>query len=194
MTTAPLRTGHLQQEQTTEAVVRSQCPPALTLTASSKGIISHHLDDPSSSKPHLPGNSVDTLDSDLRRFQDHLPRLPHPRGSTRHCSRYLRLWIRMVGFTPRAPLILGCVLRLTVGFWSVGSGQLSEKELRAALVNGDWTSFDPHTVRMMIRLQFLFLPDELCLIYIDSTYTECSILIVPVQSASMNSGPSSSLP
>ncbi|KAF8469625.1 hypothetical protein BDZ91DRAFT_59893 [Kalaharituber pfeilii] len=33
-----------------------------------------------------------------------------------------------------------------------GSGQLSEKELRAALVNGDWTSFDPHTVRMMIRM------------------------------------------
>ncbi|KAF3924908.1 Peflin [Orbilia brochopaga] len=26
------------------------------------------------------------------------------------------------------------------------------KELRAALVNGDWTSFDPHTVRMMIRM------------------------------------------
>ncbi|KAI5786358.1 hypothetical protein DFH27DRAFT_487189 [Peziza echinospora] len=33
-----------------------------------------------------------------------------------------------------------------------GGGQLSEKELRAALVNGDWTSFDPHTVRMMIRM------------------------------------------
>ncbi|KAF3906378.1 Peflin [Dactylellina cionopaga] len=33
-----------------------------------------------------------------------------------------------------------------------GSGQLSEKELRAALVNGDWSSFDPHTVRMMIRM------------------------------------------
>ncbi|KAF3179283.1 hypothetical protein TWF106_007935 [Orbilia oligospora] len=33
-----------------------------------------------------------------------------------------------------------------------GSGQLSEKELQAALVNGDWTSFDPHTVRMMIRM------------------------------------------
>jgi hypothetical protein len=32
-----------------------------------------------------------------------------------------------------------------------GSGQLTERELRAALVNGDWTSFDPHTVRMMIR-------------------------------------------
>ncbi|TVY87938.1 Programmed cell death protein [Lachnellula willkommii] len=33
-----------------------------------------------------------------------------------------------------------------------GSGQLSEKELRAALVNGDWSSFDPYTVRMMIRM------------------------------------------
>lgn len=33
-----------------------------------------------------------------------------------------------------------------------GTGQLSEKELRTALVNGDWTSFDPHTVKMMIRL------------------------------------------
>ncbi|TAQ90487.1 hypothetical protein B7494_g1153 [Chlorociboria aeruginascens] len=33
-----------------------------------------------------------------------------------------------------------------------GSGQLSEKELRAALVNGDWSAFDPHTVRMMIRM------------------------------------------
>jgi peflin len=33
-----------------------------------------------------------------------------------------------------------------------GSGKLGEQELRAALVNGDWTSFDPHTVRMMIRM------------------------------------------
>ncbi|RPA88237.1 EF-hand [Ascobolus immersus RN42] len=33
-----------------------------------------------------------------------------------------------------------------------GSGKLTEKELRAALVNGDWSSFDPHTVRMMIRM------------------------------------------
>ncbi|KKA30451.1 hypothetical protein TD95_000629 [Thielaviopsis punctulata] len=33
-----------------------------------------------------------------------------------------------------------------------GTGQLSEKELGAALVNGDWTSFDPQTVRMMIRM------------------------------------------
>jgi Ca2+-binding EF-hand superfamily protein len=33
-----------------------------------------------------------------------------------------------------------------------GTGQLTEEELRAALVNGDWTNFDPHTVKMMIRL------------------------------------------
>ncbi|KEZ44190.1 hypothetical protein SAPIO_CDS3117 [Scedosporium apiospermum] len=33
-----------------------------------------------------------------------------------------------------------------------GTGQLSEAELSAALVNGDWTSFDPQTVRMMIRM------------------------------------------
>ncbi|KAL8732675.1 MAG: hypothetical protein Q9166_002651 [cf. Caloplaca sp. 2 TL-2023] len=32
------------------------------------------------------------------------------------------------------------------------TGQLTEKELRAALVNGDYTSFDPHTVKMMIRM------------------------------------------
>jgi len=33
-----------------------------------------------------------------------------------------------------------------------GSGQLTKKELGAALVNGDWSSFDPHTVDMMIRM------------------------------------------
>ncbi|KAK3181384.1 hypothetical protein K4F52_007246 [Lecanicillium sp. MT-2017a] len=33
-----------------------------------------------------------------------------------------------------------------------GSGQLSEKELSTALVNGDWTAFDIQTVRMMIRM------------------------------------------
>ncbi|KZF26153.1 EF-hand [Xylona heveae TC161] len=33
-----------------------------------------------------------------------------------------------------------------------GSGELSERELGAALINGDWTPFDPHTVRMMIRM------------------------------------------
>ncbi|KAK3394581.1 hypothetical protein B0H63DRAFT_51073 [Podospora didyma] len=32
------------------------------------------------------------------------------------------------------------------------TGQLSESELAAALVNGDWTPFDPETVRMMIRM------------------------------------------
>ncbi|MCJ1396952.1 hypothetical protein MMC11_000144 [Xylographa trunciseda] len=33
-----------------------------------------------------------------------------------------------------------------------GTGQLTEEELRAALINGDFTSFDLHTVRMMIRM------------------------------------------
>ncbi|TWU77089.1 hypothetical protein ED733_008119 [Metarhizium rileyi] len=33
-----------------------------------------------------------------------------------------------------------------------GTGQLSEKELSAALVNGDWTAFDIQTIRMMIRM------------------------------------------
>ena len=32
------------------------------------------------------------------------------------------------------------------------SGQLSENELRRALVNGDYTAFDVHTVKMMIRM------------------------------------------
>ena len=32
------------------------------------------------------------------------------------------------------------------------SGQLSEEELRRALVNGDYTAFDIHTVKMMIRM------------------------------------------
>jgi hypothetical protein len=31
------------------------------------------------------------------------------------------------------------------------NGSLTEAELRTALVNGDWSPFDPHTVRMMIR-------------------------------------------
>jgi peflin len=33
-----------------------------------------------------------------------------------------------------------------------GSGQLTEKQLGAALVNGDWSSFDPNTVRLMISM------------------------------------------
>ncbi|KAI9811325.1 MAG: hypothetical protein M1827_005484 [Pycnora praestabilis] len=33
-----------------------------------------------------------------------------------------------------------------------GNGQLTEAELRSALVNGDFTSFDPYTVKMMIRM------------------------------------------
>ena len=52
-----------------------------------------------------------------------------------------------------------CVwLCLTLKF--TGSGQLSERELRAALVNGDWTSFDPHTVRMKIK--FVILRTHVC--------------------------------
>ncbi|MCJ1418787.1 hypothetical protein MMC32_005138 [Xylographa parallela] len=33
-----------------------------------------------------------------------------------------------------------------------GTGQLTEEELRTALVNEDFTNFDSHTVRMMIRM------------------------------------------
>ncbi|KAF9736356.1 hypothetical protein PMIN01_06272 [Paraphaeosphaeria minitans] len=32
------------------------------------------------------------------------------------------------------------------------NGNLTEAELKTALVNGDWSPFDPHTVRMMIRM------------------------------------------
>ena len=32
------------------------------------------------------------------------------------------------------------------------SGQLSERELSRALVNGDWTPFDPKTVKMMVKM------------------------------------------
>ena len=42
-----------------------------------------------------------------------------------------------------------------------GSGQLTERELRGALVNGDYTGFDAHTVRMMIRCVALFYPSGL---------------------------------
>lgn len=36
--------------------------------------------------------------------------------------------------------------------YRTGTGQLTEKQLGAALVNGDWSSFDPLTVQMMIRM------------------------------------------
>lgn len=42
--------------------------------------------------------------------------------------------------------------RLTV---ATDNGSLTEAELRTALVNGDWSPFDPHTVRMMIRYAVL---------------------------------------
>ena len=35
-----------------------------------------------------------------------------------------------------------------------GNRCLTEAELKTALVNGDWSPFDPHTVRMMIRYVF----------------------------------------
>jgi hypothetical protein len=42
----------------------------------------------------------------------------------------------------------GKCTRLTA---ATDNGSLTEAELRTALVNGDWSPFDPHTVRMMIR-------------------------------------------
>lgn len=33
-----------------------------------------------------------------------------------------------------------------------GSGQLSERELSRALVNGDWTAFDPKTIKLMVKM------------------------------------------
>jgi hypothetical protein len=33
-----------------------------------------------------------------------------------------------------------------------GSGQLSERELSRALVNGDWTPFDSKTVKLMVKM------------------------------------------
>lgn len=48
--------------------------------------------------------------------------------------------------TGRPPVAHGLTRRTT------GTGQLSERELSTALVNGDWTAFDVHTVRMMIRM------------------------------------------
>jgi len=33
-----------------------------------------------------------------------------------------------------------------------GTGQLSEREISVALVNGDWTPFDPKTVKLMVKM------------------------------------------
>jgi hypothetical protein len=63
----------------------------------------------------------------------------------RRCGGCLALWIRTVCDSKKT----GDCARLTT---IVGSGELTEAELRTALVNGDWTPFDPHTVRMMIRM------------------------------------------
>lgn len=57
----------------------------------------------------------------------------------------------MLRWHTHPPLIHNRILTAPRAF-SPGTGQLSERELSAALVNGDWTAFDPHTVRMMIRM------------------------------------------
>ena len=61
----------------------------------------------------------------------------------------------------------------------IGSGRLSEEELRSALVNGDWTAFDPHTVRMMIR--FVYHVSKLNCAVADSSETGCSMSIAPAR-------------
>ena len=84
--------------------------------------------------------------ADHNQCQDH----PHLQllhlAQTLHSGHYSRLLIKMV--TQNTPL-LDLAAVLTSGS---GSGHLTEKELRAALVNGDWSSFDPYTVKMMIRM------------------------------------------
>ncbi|OBT88814.1 hypothetical protein VE02_03185 [Pseudogymnoascus sp. 03VT05] len=56
---------------------------------------------------------------------------------------------------PASPALTGEDPNLLPLFRAVdkdSSGYLSESELSAALVNGDWTAFDPHTVALMIRM------------------------------------------
>ena len=33
-----------------------------------------------------------------------------------------------------------------------GTGQLSEREISRALVNGDWSPFDPKTIKLMVKM------------------------------------------
>ncbi|KAI9747331.1 MAG: hypothetical protein M1815_004314 [Lichina confinis] len=56
---------------------------------------------------------------------------------------------------PHAPIPAGADASLFSMFKSVdkdGSGRLTETELRSALVNNDYSFFDQHTIRMMIRM------------------------------------------
>ncbi|KAF2146425.1 uncharacterized protein K452DRAFT_262187 [Aplosporella prunicola CBS 121167] len=53
---------------------------------------------------------------------------------------------------PRDPNDRDALWRLFGAVDKNQTGQLSFDELRKALVNGDWTAFDTHTVRMMIRM------------------------------------------
>jgi hypothetical protein len=51
--------------------------------------------------------------------------------------------------------VVGSILGETRLTRATDNGSLTEAELRTALVNGDWSPFDPHTVRMMIRYSSL---------------------------------------
>lgn len=81
---------------------------------------------------------------DLLHLQGRLLLLHHQQAQIQLCGRYSRPLIKMV-----LPFHRLCIQDLLT---TAGTGVLTEKELRAALVNGDWTSFDPHTVKMMIRM------------------------------------------
>lgn len=90
--------------------------------------------------------------------------LPLPRrAATPHCCPCSGPSIRTVRFAPPSKHLQSSFYDVsTQNGWLTSpsssfalladTGQLSEKELSAALVNGDWTAFDPHTVRMMIRM------------------------------------------
>ena len=79
----------------------------------------------------------------------------------RACCHYSELWTKMVRTVSSSrPCLQPFAWRLSAqphfkpntNNDTAGSGHLSESELSAALVNGDWTAFDPHTVTLMIRM------------------------------------------
>ena len=74
----------------------------------------------------------------------HLP-LREMQTTGRRCGGCLGPWTRIVCHISRH-------LHLCRADGRLDNGTLTEAELRTALVNGDWTPFDPHTVRMMIRM------------------------------------------
>jgi Ca2+-binding EF-hand superfamily protein len=82
--------------------------------------------------------------TDPLQCRDHLLLQLHQTAQIQHFGRSSKRSTKMV-FQPHD-------LFSTLLICAPGSGQLTEQELRAALVNGDWSSFDPHTVKMMIRM------------------------------------------